>query len=303
MQMLLEIDDTIEVTPSLTNQPKKRKSRRSAPSSQSVHSTLISFGEEDYGEYGPWIATKKTDPDCLALSNRHYSRVSIGAPQFTRPGPNLVLRTQLGDAVWVSWYSKKRDDNFKDVMECTIFRNESRYLSSDLVKWAIYASIQKWGVPAEGFITFVKDSAVKSENPGANYLQAGFKKVGKTKTRKLTILQLMPEDIQIAIAEVSLIHYLLQVKDYIQLAIDNGEFYEALDLYREAHEAEQELRRKKSEKARRKGHKWDSFEPNEGPMDILYSMSPGWLPIEYYGLDAIRLALDDYFGALQSAED
>ncbi|WP_082067241.1 hypothetical protein [Paenibacillus terrae] len=169
---------------SITSTPQNRKRHTKIHmENPQVQSIIISFGdhEDDNGEFGPWIKTGKTDIDCLALADRHYSRVTVGASQFTRPGLNLVLRTQMGDAAWVSWYSKKRDDHFKDVIECTFFRNESAYLSSDLVKWAIYASIHKWGIPKESFITFVKDEAVRSGNPDANYLLAGFKKVGTTK--------------------------------------------------------------------------------------------------------------------------
>lgn len=291
MQMMLELDVVGEASSSETP-PKKRRFRKKTPAPQDVSKTLISFGDEDCGEYGPWISTIKTDIDCVALADRHYSRVTVGASQFTRPGPNLILRTQLGDAVWVSWYSKKRDDKYKDVIECTIFRNESAYLSSDLVKWAIYASIQTWGIPKEGFITFVKDSAVKSVNPGANYIQAGFKKVGRTKTRKLLILQLNPEDVPKAVSEVILIYQLRLLREQIQLAIDNGEFYEALDLYYEALKIEQELRQKKSEKARRKRKKWDSFEENDDPLDFLCSMHPEWFPVEL--MDEVSTILEHY---------
>lgn len=102
-QIAFEIDQVEEAgIPAL--QPKIRKARRVNPASQEISSTLMSFGEEDCGEYGPWIVTTKNDADCLKLSDRHYSRVTVGAAQFTRPGRNFCLRTQLGDAVWVSWY-------------------------------------------------------------------------------------------------------------------------------------------------------------------------------------------------------
>lgn len=156
-------------------------------------------------------------------------------------------------------------------------------------------------MPAEGFITFVKDSAVKSENPGANYLLAGFKRVGKTKVRNLTILQLFPEDIPEALAEVRLIHTLQMAKEHIKLAMDNGEMYDALDLYNDALKIEQELRRMKSEKARRKGQKWDSFEASQDPMDFLFSMYPEWLPTDMFELDEVQSALEIYFGELSPA--
>lgn len=259
MQLTFEISESdSDIEPTLKNRKVGKKVIRKSSnlnSKQRVWTTLMMFNDEEFGEYGPWVVTKKTDQDCLALADRHYSRVTIGASQFTRPGDNLVLRTQCGDAVWVSWYSHMRDDEFKDVIECTIFRNESEYLSSDLVKWAIYASIQKWGIPKEGFITFVKDSAVRSCNPGANYQNAGFKKVGETKARKLSILQLTPDDVPAAIEEVMLIQHLITAKEMITLALENAEFTEAISLFHEAIRGEKDLRKTSSARARLKGKK------------------------------------------------
>ncbi len=280
MQGIMEFD--IEENDSQIQTKMNKRQKRIRPATDpKTQSLLMSFGSEVAGEFGPWITTTKTDRDCLALADRHYSRVTVGSSFFTRPGDNLVLRSQMGDATWVSWYSKKRIDSFKDVIECTTYRNESAYLSSDLVRWAIYASIQKWGIPEEGFITFVKDSAVRSIFPGANYLHAGFKNVGLSKARKLTTLQLLPEDVPAVIAEVALVYRLLQLKEHIQIAINSGEFMEAIDFFRMAKGTEQELRSKKSERARRKGRKWDCFEPNEDSLDFLFSICPDdWVPEE-----------------------
>ncbi|MEK5183373.1 hypothetical protein [Paenibacillus sp. FSL P4-0288] len=283
MQLTFEIgesDDDIDISGMKRKEEKKVIKKSTNPNSkQRVWTTLMMFNDEGVGEYGPWVVTKKTDQDCVALADRHYSRVTVGASQFTRPGDNLVLRTQCGDAVWVSWYSNKRDDEFIDVIECTIFRNESEYLSSDLVKWAIYASIQKWGIPKEGFITFVKDSAVRSSNPGANYQKAGFKKVGETKVRKLSILQLSPDDVPAAIEEVMLIQNLITAKELITLALEDGEFTEAISLFNEAIRVEKDLRKTSSARTRLKGKKIDCFDSNEDSIEFLSSLFPdGWVP-------------------------
>jgi hypothetical protein len=42
------------------------------------------------------------DPRGAALADRHYSRRTIGAPQFMPPGRKLVLLTADADAVWGS---------------------------------------------------------------------------------------------------------------------------------------------------------------------------------------------------------
>lgn len=131
-----------------------------------------------------WIITNKGDQECRALADRHYSRQTIGSPQFCRPGHNLVLKTENADAVWVSW-SGIRDDGV-DAWECTLFRNESPYLSSDLIREAIDITIHEWGAPPpDGIITYVDSSKVRSANPGFCFLMAGWTKAGRSKRRKL----------------------------------------------------------------------------------------------------------------------
>ncbi|MCI3922445.1 hypothetical protein MO973_19620 [Paenibacillus sp. TRM 82003] len=143
----------------------------------------------DIPQYGPWMVTHKGDRSCRILADRHYSRQSIGSNQFCRPGRNLVLRTTRGDAVWVTWQGI-RDDGF-DAWECTIFRNESAQLSSDMIEWAVEATRKEWGTPPkDGIITYVWGDKVKSANPGYCFKQAGWKAIGKSKQRGLILLQL-----------------------------------------------------------------------------------------------------------------
>lgn len=162
---------------------------------------IVVFGEEVKllqqlmldiaGEGRHWIPVRKNDNSCRSLADRHYSRQHPGSPQFCRPGHNLVLRTAIGDAVWVTWRGI-RDDGF-DAWECTIFRNESRYRSSDLIKEAVQISIELWGQPPkDGIITTVDANKVKSTNPGCCFKMAGFKRIGETKWNKKIILQYKP---------------------------------------------------------------------------------------------------------------
>lgn len=142
----------------------------------------------DIPEYGPWIVTHKGDRACRLLADRHYSRQRVGALMFTRPGRNLVLRTPVGDAVWVTW-SGIRDDGLQ-AWECTIFRNESSNLSSDMIRAAVTATIAEWGQPPpDGIITYVDKSKVRSRNPGFCFLSAGFQRIGRSKRRGLILLQ------------------------------------------------------------------------------------------------------------------
>lgn len=100
----------------------------------------------------------------------------------------MVLRTAYADAVWVTWKGI-RDDGL-DSLECTIFRNESQFLSSDMIKDAINATIDKWGdLPQDGLITYVDESKFRSKNPGFCFLMAGFKKNGRSKSKGLILLQ------------------------------------------------------------------------------------------------------------------
>ncbi|MEF3312563.1 hypothetical protein PV433_27105 [Paenibacillus sp. GYB004] len=143
----------------------------------------------DFRQYGPWIVTHKGDRACRYLADRHYSRQTPGSNQFCRPGENLVLRTAPGDALWVTW-SGIRDDGLQ-AWECTHFRNESNHLSSDMIRAAVTATIEKWGVPPkDGLITYVDASKIKSTNPGCCFKAAGWRHIGESKRRGLTLLQL-----------------------------------------------------------------------------------------------------------------
>ncbi|WNC17879.1 hypothetical protein [Brevibacillus brevis] len=144
--------------------------------------------------YGMWFVTDKGDRNCRELADRHYSRQSVGNKQFCRPGHNLVLRTALADALWVTW-SGIRDDGL-DAWECTIFRNESGYLSSDMIRWAVRATLKQWGLPPkDGIITYVDAEKVASRNPGFCFKKAGFQLIGKSK-KGLLLLQLSQRDIK-----------------------------------------------------------------------------------------------------------
>ncbi|MFB5761130.1 hypothetical protein [Paenibacillus medicaginis] len=142
----------------------------------------------DMPQYGPWLLTHKGDTSCRLLADRHYSRQHPGHPMFTRPGRNLVLRTADGSAVWVTW-SGVRDDGL-NAWECTIFRNESGLLSSDMIHAAVTATIAEWGTPPpDGIITYVDASKVRSINPGCCFKRAGWRRIGKSKHRGLILLQ------------------------------------------------------------------------------------------------------------------
>lgn len=126
------------------------------------------------------------------LADRHYSRQKPGDPRFTRPGFNMVLRASgpLGLAVWV-WFRPKwesgivgteRKDKLRAI-ECTLFRNESGLLSSELIIDACRmlefwdrANDVEW---PDGAITGINSIATKKRRskhvePGWCYRQAGW---------------------------------------------------------------------------------------------------------------------------------
>lgn len=100
-----------------------------------------------------WIEIDKGDPRGRVLADRHYTRGSVGHPMWTRPGWNqcLYLEQKNGrSAVFVWWRPKweaglpgtERKDKLRCI-ECTIFRNETRFRSSDLIRDAV-ACLLSW---------------------------------------------------------------------------------------------------------------------------------------------------------------
>lgn len=104
------------------------------------------------------------------------------------PGQTIVLYTP--GAVF-GWWRPHPDSgivamNKLDGWTCTIFRNESQFLSSELILEA-EQFIEDCG--PSGLITYVWDSKVKSVNPGACFKHAGYKRTGKSADGKKTLLQ------------------------------------------------------------------------------------------------------------------
>lgn len=138
-----------------------------------------------------WIETHKGDARCRALADRHYSRQHVGAPMFCRPGYNQVLyaHDDYGEAAWV-WFRPKWESGLPGVarkdglqaIECTLFRNETHILSSELIREAV-EWVRRWNrltvlVP-DGLITGVSSAATesrrgKSHAPGYCYVCAGW---------------------------------------------------------------------------------------------------------------------------------
>lgn len=139
-----------------------------------------------------WFLTKDGDRTCLALYERHYSchRYRDGRKRvlFAGPGEKIVLRTAKGDAMFV--WRKFLDRSGQKGVNCAVFRNESPYLSSELIRQADAIADLCW--PGERRYTYVRKEAVRSANPGYCFFRAGWRRCGMT-MGGLLVLERIPQ--------------------------------------------------------------------------------------------------------------
>lgn len=119
------------------------------------------------------LVTTDGDDDCRELADRHYSRKTVGAALFMGPGKKVVLRNPEG--TWVfAWIKSKFRKDGQTGWECSIFRNESERLSSEIIiECEKYVSGRKF--------TYINAKKIKSTNPGCCFKAAGWKQAGKSK--------------------------------------------------------------------------------------------------------------------------
>jgi hypothetical protein len=144
--------------------------------------------------YGPWRRVTKFDPRTAQLADGHYSRRTIGSPQFMPPGETVILLSDDELAVFGWWRPAPSSGlaamNGLDGWTCTIFRNTGPVLSSTLILEAERALVAV-GVTCgpDGLITYVWDAKVASKNPGYCFRCAGWARRGRSADRKKTLLQ------------------------------------------------------------------------------------------------------------------
>jgi hypothetical protein len=121
------------------------------------------------------IVTTPFDPEMAALADRHYSRRTVGARQFVCNGRKIVIRDAEATVLfaWLWCYDGLRFDDQKGYC-CTIFRNESRRPSSEIILECEQIAADKWG-PGARMFTYVDPSKIKSRNPGYCFKLAGWK--------------------------------------------------------------------------------------------------------------------------------
>lgn len=141
-----------------------------------------------------WHKVTKFDPRACALADRHYSRRKIGSPQFMPPGQTIVLLSHCARAVYGWWRPDPKSGikamNGLDGWTCTIFRNESEALSSEMIVDAERAFAELgYDIGPDGFITYVWDKKVRSTNPGYCFKLAGYRVTGRSADGRKTLLQ------------------------------------------------------------------------------------------------------------------
>jgi len=140
-----------------------------------------------------WISVKDADDRARGLFLRHYSAMHYkdGRPRrkFIGPGEYICLMTVTCDALFA--WRKFIDKSGQCGVNCAVFRNEGTLLSSDLIEEADDIAWQRW--PGARLYTYVNAKKIRSTNPGYCFLQAGWRRCGFSKARKLVILEILPE--------------------------------------------------------------------------------------------------------------
>lgn len=143
-----------------------------------------------------WLRSWRGDPVANAVAKRHYNCQSPASAQWVKPGACVCYRTAEGGAIWSSSapLSEYVKHAWAGAWENSTFRNERRdlYLSSDLIREGIAATLADWGAPPPlGFVTFIDAYKTRAKrDPGRCYRRAGFEHVGYTQGG-LYVLQLL----------------------------------------------------------------------------------------------------------------
>jgi len=144
-----------------------------------------------------WIVGQDGEPELRAIYERHYScrRYKDGRQPklFGGPGEKIILTTPNRDVLFV--WRKFKDMRLEEGVNCAVFRNESKILSSNLIREADTIADFCW--PGERHYTYVRAAAVKSANPGYCFICAGWRHCGRTQgglfiLERITILPNKP---------------------------------------------------------------------------------------------------------------
>ena len=130
------------------------------------------------------IVTNHFDPEMAALADRHYSRRTIGARQFMYSGKKIVIRNAEGTILfgWIFPDPTMRMDGQTGI-NCSIFRNESKRLSSEVILECERIAIAKWG--GQRMYTYIHPAKLRIVKrrgvefccwpPGRCFIEAGWR--------------------------------------------------------------------------------------------------------------------------------
>lgn len=128
-----------------------------------------------------WIIAQDGEVELRQLYEEHYScyhyKDGRKPIKFVGPGEHIVLTLVNRLALFV--WRKFKDASEQIGVNCAIFRNKSKILSSNLIREADAIADFVW--PGERHYTYVRAEAVKSRNPGWCFICAGWKRCGYTK--------------------------------------------------------------------------------------------------------------------------
>lgn len=137
------------------------------------------------------LSVTRNDPQAVDMYQRHYSyrkREGKQPDQFGNPGYHMALMTANRDALFF-WSKEKFRMDEQEGVNCAVFRNEGKTLSSVLIQEACEIAWRRW--PLERLFTFVDTGKIRSSNPGYCFKKAGFKECGKT-SNGLLIFERLP---------------------------------------------------------------------------------------------------------------
>lgn len=146
-----------------------------------------------------WWITKDGDDYAREFFDRHYSRRRYQdgrrPKKFVGPGEYILLRTWECDALfcWKKFMDGCIDERTGERqigINCSIFRNESKYQSSELIRQADAIADFCW--PGERHYTYVNAEKIKSTNPGFCFIRAGWQRCGRTKGGLVVLEKVSP---------------------------------------------------------------------------------------------------------------
>lgn len=148
------------------------------------------------GVEGHWIGAHDGDRRALGLFKEHYSYrrrasgQSRGNSTFVGQGEKIVLMTVDCRALFVWQFSTVERIGGQEGVRCSVFRNLTPILSSELILEAEQLAWQHW--PGERLFTYVNPGKIRSVNPGCCFKKAGWKRCGTNTDGHLIILEKLP---------------------------------------------------------------------------------------------------------------